>query len=56
MRDIRTMLVELHGEGGVLSFEHTHVDPQNGQSYPIFDLPKRETLILVSGCSTFPRQ
>ena len=55
MRDIRTMLVELHGEGGVLSFEHTHVDPQNGQSYPIFKLPKRETLILVSGYSVAMR-
>jgi Rha family phage regulatory protein len=49
MRDIRAMLVELHGEGGVLKFEHTHQDPQNGQSYPIYRLPKRETLILVSG-------
>jgi Rha family phage regulatory protein len=51
MRDIRAMLVELHGEGGVLSFEHTHRNEQNGQAYPIFNLPKRETLILVSGYS-----
>lgn len=51
MRDIRAMLVELHGEGGVLSFEHTHRNGQNGQAYPIFSLPKRETLILVSGYS-----
>lgn len=51
MRDIRTMLVELHGEGGVLSFEHTLVNSQNGQSYPIFNLLKRETLNLVSGYS-----
>lgn len=49
MRDIRAMLVELHGDGGVPSFGDTHVDPQNGQSYPIFKLPKRESLILVSG-------
>ena len=49
MRDIRAMLVELHGEGGVLSFEHTQTNPQNGQEYPVFLLPKRETLILVSG-------
>ena len=31
MRDIRAMLAELHGEGGVLSFEHTHRNEQNGQ-------------------------
>lgn len=49
MRDIRAMLVELYGEGGVLGFEHTLVNPQNGQSYPIFRLPKRETYILVAG-------
>ena len=48
MRDIRKMLDEM-GEGGVLKFEHTHQNPQNGQTYPIFRLPKRECLILVSG-------
>lgn len=51
MRDIRTMLVELHGEGGVLSFEQTNINPQNNQSYPCYALPKRETLILISGYS-----
>ena len=55
MRDIRVMLVELHGEGGVPSFGGTHNDPQNGQPYPIFKLPKRETLILVSGYSVAMR-
>ena len=49
LRDIRTMLTELYGEAGLPSFEHTQTNPQNGQSYPIFNLPKRETLILVSG-------
>lgn len=49
MADIRAMLVELHGERGVLSFQDTHLNQQNGQTYPIFKLPKRETLILVSG-------
>lgn len=49
MRDIRVML---EGLGvGILSFEGTQLNHQNGQSYPIFRLPKRETLILVSGYS-----
>ena len=52
LRDIRAMLTELYGEGGVPSFEDTHTNPQNGQSYPIFKLPKRETLILISGYHT----
>jgi anti-repressor protein len=55
MRDARAMLMELHGEGGVLSFEHTQVNPQNGQAYPVYRLPKRETLILVSGYSVTMR-
>ena len=51
MADIRNMLAELYGDGGILNFEDTQVNQQNGQSYPVFNLPKRETLILVSGYS-----
>lgn len=51
MRDIRTMLVDLYGEEGVSKFGDTQINNQNGQSYPIFNLPKRETLVLVSGYS-----
>lgn len=49
MRDTRKMLVELFGEGGLLKFEDTHRDEQNGQEYPIFRLPKDLTVTLVSG-------
>lgn len=51
MRDIRVMLTELYGEGGLLSFEHTHRNPQNGQEYPFFRLPRREVEILLTGYS-----
>ena len=55
MADIRKMLAELHGDGGVLIFQDTHTNTQNGQSYSIFKLPKRESLILVSGYSVTMR-
>lgn len=47
--DIRKMLEELVGDEGMLSFQQTYTNEQNGQQYPMFALPKRETLILVSG-------
>jgi phage regulator Rha-like protein len=55
LRDARAMLTELHGAGGVLSFEQTYRDPQNGQTYPAVMLPQRESLILVSGYSVAMR-
>ena len=55
LRDARKMLAELHGEGGLPSFGATLIDPQNGQEYPVLRLPKRETLILVSGYSVTMR-
>lgn len=48
-RDIVEQLGQL--EGGVARFGHTYRNDQNGQEYRCFLLPKRETLILVSGYS-----
>jgi len=50
MRDIDKMLEDM-GEGGVLKFGHTLINPQNRQEYSIYRLPKRECLILASGYS-----
>ena len=51
MRDVRIMLTELCGEDGIPKFGDTLRNDQNGQLYPIYRLPKRECLILVSGYS-----
>lgn len=48
MRDIRDMLVQLHGEGGLSKFGSSYLNSQN-KPQPEYLLPKRETLILVSG-------
>lgn len=48
MRDTRSMLLELHGEINLLKFEGVYRGA-NGEDRPCFFLPKRETLILVSG-------
>jgi Rha family phage regulatory protein len=48
MRDARGMLVELYGENDLLRFEGVY-QGGNGERRPCFNLPKRETLILVSG-------
>lgn len=53
LRDTRTMLEELGG--GVLSFEAIYINPQNGQIYTEFLLPKDLTITLVSGYSTVMR-
>lgn len=46
MADIRNMLVELKIQSPEFSGDYTD---SRGRSYPCFFLPKRETLILVSG-------
>jgi len=48
MRDIRTTLGELLGEEGLSKFGSSYLNAQN-KAQPEFLLPKRESLILVSG-------
>lgn len=50
IRDIRTMLDELRADGSDLSHVQEEKDARGYTAY--FKLPKRETLILVSGYST----
>ena len=49
MRDIKAMLDEL--EIGALKFEGTYLDVQNKQR-PMYNLPKHECMVLVTGYST----
>lgn len=48
MRDIEDQIGRL---GGLPRFGDTYLNPQNGQKYPCYKLPYRETMILVSGYS-----
>lgn len=54
-RDAERMLVELHGKDGLLKFEDTYRNEQNGQDYPCYRLPKRELMVLVTGYSVAMR-
>lgn len=51
MRDIRSMLIELYGEGGEYKFVCSYLSEQN-KRLPEYHLPKRETLVLISGYNT----
>lgn len=48
MRDTREMLAELHGAEAAPKFGGSYLG-KDGTTRPCFNLPKRETLILVSG-------
>ncbi|HCM6365493.1 TPA: Rha family transcriptional regulator [Klebsiella pneumoniae] len=51
MRDIRKMLDEIYPDGGMLNFEHTYVNTQNGETYSMYRLDRKHTFILVAGYS-----
>jgi phage regulator Rha-like protein len=51
LRDIEAQLTELLGAEGLPKFGDTYQNPQNGQTYRMYRLPKRECLIVVSGYS-----
>lgn len=48
VRDTRTMLVKLHGEGAVLKFEGSYTG-QDNTVRPCFNLPFHETMTLMTG-------
>lgn len=47
-----TKVVSVLGEEGQQKFLHTHTHPQNGQSYPIYILPKREATLMAMSYSS----
>ncbi|EIW9271354.1 Rha family transcriptional regulator [Klebsiella variicola] len=49
IRDVRKMLDEIYPDGGLLSFEDTYVNTQNGETYSMYRLDRKHTFILVSG-------
>lgn len=51
MRDIRLMLVDLHGEGDLLRFEEISLDAY-GREQPGFNLDHEHTMTLITGYST----
>jgi phage antirepressor YoqD-like protein len=55
MADTAKMLLELYDEDSLLKFKDTYVNAQNGVTYSQFKLPKRESLLLVSGYSLLLR-
>lgn len=55
LADIRTMLVEIGHDVGLLPFQQSYLNSQN-KAMPMFSLPQKETLLLVSGYSTLLRE
>ena len=49
VRDIKAMFEQLGDSEGLLKSEDTYVNPQNGQKYKCYNLPKEETICLIAG-------
>lgn len=52
MREIKVMLNKLESmpnAGDQFSYQGTHTHPCNNQTFPHYNLPRRECLILISG-------
>ena len=46
-RDIKNMCEKMNWP--LLKFEHTYIDPNNGQEYTEYNLPKFESEVLITG-------
>lgn len=49
VRDIKAMFEQLGDSEGLLKSEDTYLNPQNGQKYKCYSLPKEETICLIAG-------
>ena len=49
VRDIKAMFEQLGDSDGLLTSEDTYLNPQNGQKYKCYSLPKEETICLIAG-------
>ena len=49
VRDIKAMFEQLGDREGILKSEDTYLNPQNGQKYKCYSLPKEETICLIAG-------
>ena len=49
VRDIKAMFEQLGDSEGLLKSEDTYLNPQNGQKYKCYSLPKDETICLIAG-------
>lgn len=46
-----TKVPKVLGEGGLLNLQDTYIHPQNGQTYPCYNFPKREACLMAMSYS-----